>query len=288
MTSRSSDAGVFQPAASLEGDHDEMLASLERSAPVRLMATMKDVVVAIAAEPAADALRRADGQRFDFLPVRDQPDGPIVGLFRRKEVQNADGRRVSDVMQPLTGDILIGADAPLLDFVYLADQRRCRLVIDRRGIEGLVTLSDIQRLPVRTVLFSLFIHLELLLTDALRKELGPDRPPFDILSDTRANEARGQWEKAKAAGMDRDPFNALQFGDKKTIAKKLKLFGLSGTKINVELERIERDLRNPIAHGADFAMTESSAESVVQASRLVRDWIGRIRDRHPRQPDPGL
>ena len=46
------------------------------------------------------------------------------------------------------------------------------LVLDRSEIRGLVTLSDLQRLPVRTALFGLFIHLELALTEVLRTRLG--------------------------------------------------------------------------------------------------------------------
>jgi CBS domain-containing protein len=277
------DTKPFSPTASLDGDHDAMLASLEHSAPVRLMATMNDVVVALATEPVADAMRRADDQRFDFLPVRENADGPIIGLFRRTDATETGSACVSRIMQPLSGDILIGADAPLLDFVYAADTHPCRLVLGRRGIEGLVTLSDIQRLPVRTVLFSLFIHLELLLTDALRRDLGPDQPPFDLLSPDRAAKTRERWEAAKNADMDRDQFNALQFGDKKSIAKKRRLLGISASRINEDLERIERDLRNPIAHGVDFAITEETALKVVRASRLVRDWIQRLRSRQGRQ-----
>jgi hypothetical protein len=37
-----------------------------------------------------------------------------------------------------------------------------------------VTLSDLQRLPVRTFLFGLFIHLELLLTQELKRRVGPN------------------------------------------------------------------------------------------------------------------
>jgi hypothetical protein len=269
----------FRPSASLDGDHDAMLASLERSAPVRLMATMKDVVVALADEPVAQAVRRADAQRFDFLPVREHRDGPIIGLFRRRDVQSPDAQQVSNVMQPLTGDILIGADAPLLDFVYAADTHPCRLVIDRRGIEGLVTLSDIQRLPVRTVLFGLFIHLEILLTDELRKQLGSDALPFGMLPSDRAKGAAKRWKKAEEADMDRDPFNALHFTDKRMLSVKCCLLGLEADLIEDQLRRIEGDLRTPLAHGKDFAMTEQSALKVVRASQLLRDWIGRIRAR---------
>ena len=261
----------------LQGDHDDMLASLERSAPVRLMATMADLEVARANEPVGEALRRANAQRFDFLPVRKGPDGPIIGLFSRVNMDRDTAASVEQVMRPLGSDILISADAPLLDFIYSADTNPCRLVLDRSGVNGLVTLSDIQRLPVRTVLFSLFIHLELLLTEALRAKLGPEKLPFEFLSENRAQDARKRWEDATQSGMDRESLNSLLFADKKTVAEKQRLFGLSRTKINSDLGQIEEHLRNPIAHGADFLRTDEDATKLVSAARLVREWIQRAR-----------
>jgi len=51
-------------------------------------------------------------------------------------------------MQPLSEDNLIGADAGILAFVKMADRHSCRLVIAGSEITGLVSLSDVQQLPV--------------------------------------------------------------------------------------------------------------------------------------------
>jgi hypothetical protein len=267
----------FRPAASLDGDQDAILSHLERSMPVRLMATIGTFVAADAAEPLAEAISRADQHRFDYLPVREGGDGPVVGLFARKAISPEGTVRVRDVMQPLSSANLIAIDAPLLQFVLSADTNPCRLILDDTEIRGLVTLSDIQRLPVRTALFSLFIHLELLLTKVLRSEIGPDRSPIELLSRKRAEDARERWETFKASGLDHDSYSALMFADKKTIAKKLKLCGLSGGRIDTELNSIEVKLRNPIAHGGDYAQTEAAALESVHVARLVKAWMERLR-----------
>ena len=267
----------FRPAASLDGDQDAILSHLERSTPVRLMATIGAFVAADAAEPVAEAAGRADQHRFDYLPVREGADGPVVGLFARKAIPPEGAVRVRDVMQPLSSANLIAIDAPLLQFVLSADTNPCRLILDDTEIRGLVTLSDIQRLPVRTALFSLFIHLELLLTEVLRRRIGQDRSPFDLLSSKRAEEAQSRWEKFKASNLDHDRYSALMFADKKTIARKLALWGFSGTQIETELTSIEAKLRNPIAHGADYALTEAAALETVRVARLVKAWIERLR-----------
>lgn len=267
----------FQPAASLDGDQDAILSHLERSTPVRLMATIGAFVAADTTEPVADAVSRADAHRFDYLPVRDGEGGPVVGLFARRSITIDGTARVADAMQPLSSANLIAIDAPLLQFVLSADSNPCRLILDDTKIRGLVTLSDIQRLPVRTALFSLFIHLELLLTQALKSKLGPDRSPFDLLSAERADCARQRWETFRANGLDHDPYSALMFADKKTIATKLKLCGFSGVRIERELGSIETALRNPIAHGADYALTEAAALETVRVARLVKTWIDDLR-----------
>lgn len=271
-------ATTFWPASALEGDQDQILDHLERSTPIRLIATFDDLTVALADEPVRAATSRADDGRFDFLPVRDSASGSIVGLFRRSAMGSTPDRSVREVMQPLSGDNLVGADTPLLDFVFSADTHPCRLVLDRSEIRGVVTLSDLQRLPVRTALFGLFIHLELLVTEALRGVVGADQSPFDWLSENRATYARSRWEESRAAGMDRDPLETLSFGDKKTLAKKAKLFGIPGERINRELQDIEQYLRDPIAHGLTIAATEEQARTVVRVARLVRDWISMCRE----------
>lgn len=269
--------GPFSPSGSLDGDQDAILSHLERSTPVRLMATIGIFISADVAEPVAAAISRADEHRFDYLPVREGVDGPVVGLLARQDISPDRAVRVREVMQPLSSANLIAIDAPLLQFVLTADTAPCRLVLDDTEIRGLVTLSDIQRLPVRTALFGLFIHLELLLTEMLRRTIGSDHSPFEFLSDGRAESARNRWETFRASSLDHDPYSALLFGDKKTIAKKLKLCGRSGVQIDADLNSIETNLRNPIAHGADYALTRPAALELVRVTRLVKTWIGYLR-----------
>lgn len=75
---------AFRPAAALDANQDTIRSQLERSTPVRLMATLGRFVSADISEPLAEAIDRADHHRFDYLPVRKGADGPVVGLFARK------------------------------------------------------------------------------------------------------------------------------------------------------------------------------------------------------------
>jgi hypothetical protein len=43
-----------------------------------------------------------------------------------------------------------------------------------RDISGLVSLFDIQKLPARTALFAIVTQLEIVMTNAIRREFGRD------------------------------------------------------------------------------------------------------------------
>jgi hypothetical protein len=90
---------------------------------------------------------------------------------------------VRDHAKSLSEENLIGADAGILTFVRDADSRPCRLVVAGTEIIGLVSLSDLQRLSVRPVLFMLITHLELLMTDVIRAEFEASSEWKDRLSD---------------------------------------------------------------------------------------------------------
>jgi hypothetical protein len=122
-------------AAHALSDDDAILAQLDQSIPVRLIATLGALTSAVADEPVADADRRAAEHRFDFLPVRSRSEGSIVGLFRRDDNRYGSNAVVRE--QPLDGATnLISADAPLSDFVTTADISPYRLVLDRAEIRG--------------------------------------------------------------------------------------------------------------------------------------------------------
>ena len=86
-------------------------------------------------------------------------------------------------MNPLSEQLLIGADASILDFMMMADRQRCRLVVLESEISGLVSLSDLQRLPVRAALFALITQSEIKMADAIRRECRDPHKEFDTWMD---------------------------------------------------------------------------------------------------------
>lgn len=215
-------------------------------------------------------LERAEPRGFDFLPVRDRQSGSIIGLLHTQSIK-ALGLSVGEAMEPLSGAILIGADAPLLHFVCEADRTPCRLVLDDASISGIVTLSDIQRLPVRTALFSLFIHLEMMLTRTLR-ELDPHLDPIERLPEKARKRALRWWNRASNDRIQRDQWSVLEFADKRDLAVAHPAFAEAKDRLYADFTFIQVNLRNPIAHANEWALTREEACNVAVAARLLRDW----------------
>jgi hypothetical protein len=153
----------------------DLMIALQSSLPVALIATPRgEFCVCRSDEMIAEVIRRND-QGFDHLPVIDASRSErkrIIGLLEL--VKFTDGgpaeSSVRDHTVPLTEDNLIGADASILTFVKSADSNPCRLVLSGAEVTGLVSISDIQRLPVRAALFALITQFEMTMAAAIRRE----------------------------------------------------------------------------------------------------------------------
>ncbi len=87
---------------------------------------------------------------FDQVPLTDDQGLRIESVFVRGK-----GRL------QLREDMFMAADAPLLSFLESADQQQFRFLLVDSTVSGTVTISDIQKLPVYSVLFSLVVAVEM-------------------------------------------------------------------------------------------------------------------------------
>jgi hypothetical protein len=94
-------------------------------------------------------------------------DRSMIGIVSANAIsEKGCALKIAELYDPLGPDN--SAEASLLHFVWSADPQPRRLVLEGKDIRAIVTLSDIQKLPVRISLFSLFIDFALLLTEHLR------------------------------------------------------------------------------------------------------------------------
>lgn len=233
-------------------------------------------------EQVENVLRR-NAEFHDHIPVVDESsrgNQHIIGLFHAADFHGqADGAaRIRDNFIPLSEEYIIGADSSILDFIKEADTRPCRLLVSNANITGLVSLSDLQRLPVRVTLFALITGLEIIMMDAIRRSYKNELDWMNALGRDRSKKVEAHKKKAEATDAFVDSLLFTQFADKKVLIKKKLSIGRSKPSPERVLGAIER-LRNKVAHANEYANTPSKARNVCKTVRemlQVRLEIGNL------------
>jgi hypothetical protein len=260
----------------LAGEPIAAVEAMERAVTVDLIATFEPNLVCCSPTDEIDRLRSNPAYAgFDYLPVR--LDDRIVGLLPLSEVSSRREPLVAETaeraMCALDQAILIASGTGVLRYMEEAEESPCRLVMRGTRIAGIVTISDLQKLPVRPALFLLITHLELLMAAVIRTHYR-DRPDDDWLSllGPRREKVERDWQDLNSRNMAVDRTTATQFADKRRILIESGLLEGSRTKIKSEFEAIER-LRNSIAHASDYALTIDNACKTIRTAKNAQKWI---------------
>jgi hypothetical protein len=259
-----------------DDDPADVMSAVDASVPVELVASF-GLEVLEADQPLADALRRLEQRHFDYGPVR--LDGVIIGVLEHDGVSHPRGKTVGDAMRPLSDRMLVAATDPLVDVIdALAKAPHYRLVLKNLTIQGIVTVSDVQRLAVRSLLFSRVTHVELLLARWLRRKCGDqDGLWLATLSEGRQAKLREQLRQLQKEDMAVDLLTASQFCDKRDAALKLGAFA-DRSVAKRRLKSVE-ELRNQIAHAnGDYGRTLQRALRVIGIAQDARTLIEELRD----------
>ncbi len=265
----------------LEFDEEETFAALETGLTVNLISTFEpDLVTCEVEDDLVTVLTRRDAQDFDHLPVR--RGGRIVGVLGRAELeqmlQTGDKTqlptKVADAYKPLDDSTLIASNAGILTFIESADLSPCRLVLTGHCVNGIVTVSDLHRLPVRPVLFLLVTHLELLMAQIIGY-VSKDNETWLSCLGKRRDKLESDWRRYNEENLEIDILTASQFCDKREAIVKLLDLPVSRSEARRQLKDIEK-LRNAVAHGSEYAQTSERALETIRTVKLARDWIDRL------------
>lgn len=239
-----------------------------------IMTSREDLETCRRDETAREVMARNEA-RYSVLPVVDGTERErFIGLYRAERWfgKKAPDCPIHDDYEALSEDHLIGADAGVIDFVATADERQARLVVSESEVAGLVTLSDLQQLPVRAAIFTLLTSLEIAMAQRIETEW-PDNPGewLEKLSERRRRKVLDKVETAKREDLFVSEIAFTQISDKATILLKSKLVSGSRTQLERDFGGI-RQLRDAVAHANYYAETPEDAQ---RTCRTIRT-IGRI------------
>lgn len=247
----------------------EVLERVQGSLTVGMIMTPRDDLMTCRREESAAAVMARNVDSFSYIPVVDDR-GRYLGLYRAEQWF---GRTAPDVpiedFEPFSEDMVIGADASIFDFVKTADDRPTRLVVSGHQVAGLISLSDLQQLPVRAALFTLMTSLEIVMARRIEAEwAGGSERWMGLISEDRQRPLRKAIARAKDGDGYVNDIVFTQLCDKATIVLKGKLLTGSRRQLEAKFKCIEA-LRNDIAHANYYAETPKAACQVCATVRTI-------------------
>lgn len=247
--------------------------ALHAGLTVELISTNRLNLMTCSARESLSAVMERNTEPYDFLPVFVPDDGRqdhIVGLFHAAKYfdDRPHDERVEQHYIPLSEEYLIGADASILGFVIDADEKPCRLVVSGANIVGLVSLSDLQKLPVRAALFALITGFEISIFEAIKQAYPSNEQWKRFLSDGRREKINEEIEQSHRGDGFVDELLFTQFCDKSEILLKGFQLPRSKTIIRGQLERIQ-ELRDKLAHANDYASLPKQQRNVCAIVRSL-------------------
>lgn len=251
-------------------EFDTALAAMNDSFRVRLIGTFGRDLVYAPAEAEATAWLGENYLDFDQFPVR--RDTETVGILLRAADHGR--KRVEDAMLPLRENLIVSAEMPIAELIPELRENHFRLVLRGGRLDGLVTQSDLLKLPVRLVLFGLITHLE----QAMARVIAVRWPHDSWLCELPAERRKRVNKKLSQLQRQRLNPNLLEmteFVDKGLLC--IKLWDSDPLHRKEALEEL-RTLRNHIAHAADFLDVAGGQESVATFVRQYENAQRWIRD----------
>lgn len=213
----------------------------------------------------------AEAKDFDELGVR--VSGSVVGRVRLLDLTEG---KVRDHTHGFDVVNLISDTAPLASALSKFTDSSILYVLTPEGVTHIVTRGDLQKTPVRMMLFGLISMVEMRLADFIDLYY-PNESWIgrDLLSSDRLSQARGIWTLRKRRNEAISLSQCLQFADKKTLLRKhdnfSKQVGWSKNSFSTLLKKLER-IRNLVAHSQDL-VGDSDWREVIETTQSARRFL---------------
>ncbi len=189
---------------------------------------------------------------YDQFPVVDDSGG-IIGMTTREHATADANALIADVMLPVAEDIIVSADTPIHKLFSTLRTSNAKLVLSENKLNGIVTRSDLLKLPVRVVLFGMISHMERSMA-ALIGENWNGSTFLDELSEGRREKFDDKKSDLQKRRLNPPDVEMLELGDKGTIvcSRIDKFVSLpSKAKFKKQVDRVSR-LRDQVAHSSRY------------------------------------
>jgi hypothetical protein len=200
---------------------------------------------------------------YDHIPIRES--GKIVAILERN---NGNGE---SVRRALDEDVLISADEPLANFIHTVRKQPYRLVLDGARIEGIVTRSDLLKVPVLLLGYSLLSQLELLANRAIDIKYNGSDEWLSELERLEGEQAKKIATRKRKAASENLFLPAIELADLVDKLRVIRDFLPEGCEFEAELRELVR-FRNAVDHVRPLIPSNAHLDQFVRRLEIVTTW----------------
>lgn len=203
---------------------------------------------------------------FDCIPVRE--GDRIIGALERRS--NHIQGTAKDCMRPLDDSMLVSAQEPLISFLSVFGNSPYRLVVKGTEVRGIVTHSDVTKLPVRLMAFTLVTHLEIVMAQVIRKECPNASQWMNLLYSKQRKRVEDLYKQREDENIHLTmKLDVTSFGHKMTMITTLQDLD---EHLTDQLAQVKK-LRDSLDHARDFVDDAGGVRGFLDRFRLAEEWI---------------
>ena len=256
--------------------HGIELENLQNNIPVRIISTPRVDLKVCCADDKILTIIENNIEDYDNFPVvenRDSDQTQIIGLLNVKKLTEDEKTTstVGEKMERLSEKNLIGADASILSYIESAKSAECRLLISGVNISGMVCLSDLQKLPVRSAIFALITNLEQIMSTLVEYKDCHFEKWKGHLAKNRIELINKRITISKSNHNFISELSHTDFNDKVIILDNICDFDKSQYSLKYDLKRI-KELRDKMYHAMDYADTTEEGKNFIAIVELCQKW----------------
>lgn len=204
-------------------------------------------------EDAKKVFEEMQKKDFDVYGVEDRT-GKIIGYIEKQDIMNIEKGIVKNYYKKFDSEDLLSDSTSLLTLLEVLREKNRLFVLENNSVEKIVTIADLQKQPMRMLIFSFISLLEMQLTSVI-KETFPNNAWTELLPENRLEEADNLYKDRLSKNEALSLLDSTQLCDKGTIIKKSetlrKSLGFQSNKKCYRFFKKLEKLRNNTAHSQE-------------------------------------
>ena len=233
-------------------------------------------------------LRRSDQQASEVMAYLQQRNFDVMGLLEVDRISRYIARKFmtdkgvcGDYARPIEPTEIVSSTTALIEFLPLMKDRHYVFVLESTRLDSIVTHADLQKPPVRMLLFSLISLLDMFLLILVRKHY-PGESFCAELKPKRVEKGQELLNLRRQRNEEIDLADCLQFCDKRALILKAQVHKDLGFESEEVADRFLKDaekLRDRLAHSQDLVLGTSWTEVIdlaVKIDEFLRENEGKV------------